>query len=107
MTIREYINRRKANIRIVVLIFWLPGIVMLSAGRRGQFSLINYAGIGALLLSGLIYLFYIGAMRCPKCREFIGLSTVSMTRDKSNMPDRCIYCGASFDEPMDRPANLK
>jgi hypothetical protein len=104
MTIREYIKRRKASVQIVVLIFWLPGVVMLSAGRRGQFTLINFAGIGALLVSGLIYLIYIGMIRCPKCREFIGLSTVSMTRDKSNVPDRCIRCGASFEESMDGPA---
>ena len=100
LTIRDYIRRRKAHIQIVVLIFWLPGVLMLSAGGRGvPFTSINYAGIAALLTSGLIYMTYIGAIRCPNCKKFIGLSTVSPLRQKPKV-DRCVHCGFSFDELM-------
>jgi hypothetical protein len=72
-------------------------------GKYGPWTSLTSVGMGALLLSGIVFLACIGAIRCPRCRRSIGLTTVSLNRDKPQ-PDCCVHCRLSFREPMDRYA---
>jgi hypothetical protein len=101
-TIREFIERRKFTVGVVSFPIALPGFGMAAwGGKYGPWTTVNSIGLGALLLSGLVFLACIGAIRCPRCRRSIGLTTVSLDRDKPQ-PDCCVHCGLSFREPMDR-----
>jgi hypothetical protein len=101
-TIREFIERRKFTVGLVILPIGLPGLGMAAwGGKYGPWTSVNSVGFGALLLSGIVFLTCIGAIRCPRCRRSIGLTTVSLNRDKAQ-PDRCVHCGLGFGEPMNR-----
>ena len=101
-TIREVIERRKFTVGLVIVPIGLPGLGMFAwGGKYGPWTSVNSIGLGALLLSGVVFVACIGAIRCPRCRRSIGLTTVLLNRDKPQ-PDRCVHCGLSFREPMDR-----
>lgn len=103
-TIREFIERRKFNANLVILPLWLPGMGMVAwGGKYGPWTSVTSIGFGALLAAGAVYLACIGTIRCPRCRAFIGLTTVSLRRDKPPQPEHCVHCRLSFREPMDRP----
>lgn len=104
MTVREFINRRKATLKLVVLPLWLAGFVLMSlGGRHGPWTSTTSIGFGVFIASAVIYLAYVGTIRCPRCKGFIGLSTVSVLRNKPPQPERCVHCGLSFRESMDSP----
>jgi hypothetical protein len=103
MTIRGFIDRRKDRIKIVAVPLLLAGIGMLGYnGKYSPWTSLSYIGLGTGLLGGVVYLAYIGTTRCPRCRGFIGLNTVSPFRNKPPQPERCVHCGLSFDEPLDK-----
>jgi hypothetical protein len=100
--IGEFIERRKFNISLVLLPIGLPGLGMATwGGKYGPWTSVNWIGLAALLLNGFVFLVCIGAIRCPRCRRSIGLTTVSPDPGDPP-PDRCVHCGLSFGEPMDR-----
>ena len=101
VTIREFIERRKFNVNLAILPLWLPGLGMIAwDGKYGPWTSITSIGFGALLAAGAVYLTCIGTIRCPRCRTLIGLTTVSLRRDKPPPPECCVYCGLSFGDPM-------
>jgi hypothetical protein len=101
--IREFIERRKFNVNLVILPLWLPGLGMVAwGGKYGPWTSVTSIGLGALLAAGAVYLTCIDTIRCPRCGAFIGLTTVSLRRDKPPQPELCVHCGLSFSEPMVR-----
>jgi hypothetical protein len=103
VTISEFIDRRKANVKLVVFPLWLLGFVMVAwGGKHGPWTPVTSIGVGVALVAGTVYLAFVATIRCPRCRRFIGLTTVSLRRD-SPQPECCVHCGLSFREPMGRP----
>jgi hypothetical protein len=101
ITIRDLIDRRKMIALFVTFPLWLPGMGMaVWGGRPGPWTSVNCIGLGALLAAGAVYLACMGTIRCPACKKFIGLITVSPFRNKLIEGARCSNCGVSIDEPI-------
>jgi hypothetical protein len=101
MTIREFIDRRKDRVKIVVVPLLMAAMgMLLHGGKHGPWTSVNSVGVGAALLGGILYVVYVGTIRCPRCKGFIGLGIVSPFRRTPPPPERCIHCGLSFREPM-------
>jgi hypothetical protein len=82
--------------------FWLAGFAMLAyGGKHSPWTPANDIGVCVLLVSGAIYLTRVGTIRCPRCKRFIGLTTLSPIRNKPR-PEACVHCGLSFREPMSK-----
>jgi hypothetical protein len=104
MTIRELIDRRKDRVKIVVVPLLLAAIGLLwHGGKYGPWTSVNSMGVGVALLGGIVYVAYVGTIRCPRCGGFIGISFVSPLRNKPPQPERCAHCGLSFGKPMVTP----
>jgi hypothetical protein len=101
ITIRDLIDRRKLIALFVTFPLWPPGIGMVAwGGRRGPWTSVTSIGLGALLAAGAVYLACMGTIRCPGCKGFIGLTTVSPFRNKLIEGARCPNCGVNIDEPI-------
>jgi hypothetical protein len=103
-TIREVIDRRKDRIKILVVPLLFAAIGMLSYhGKNSPWTSLSTIGLCTGLLGGVVYLAYVGTIRCPRCSGFLGLRSVLAPRNKSQQTGRCARCGLSFSEPMGRP----
>jgi hypothetical protein len=104
VTIREFIDRRRDRVKIVVVPLLLAALgMLLHGGKHGPWTSVNSIGAGVALLGGIVYVAYVGTIRCPGCRGFIGLNIVSPTRRTPPPTERCVHCGLSFGKSMDTP----
>jgi hypothetical protein len=103
MTIRQYVKRRVRWALMVVIACWLLISVVTQVAHGPVVTII--AGLGALAFVGayLSVLF----IRCPKCGKGIGTNiAVPVAFHLFGAEIKlCPYCGVSFDEPTERPAN--
>jgi hypothetical protein len=103
MTLREFIEHRKVTTSMISFPLWLAGFSLLAyGGKHSAWSPANYIGVCVLLASGIFYLTCIGIIRCPRCKGFIGLTTVSPFQNSPPQPESCVHCGLSFREPMSK-----
>lgn len=108
MTIRELIELRRDKIKIVVVPLLLVALgMLLHGGKYGPWTSVSSMGVGVGLLGGVVYVAYIGTIRCPRCRGFLGLRSVLPPRNGPQQTERCVRCGLSFSEPMDEPSGVR
>jgi hypothetical protein len=103
VTISEFIDRRKANVKLVVFPLWLLGFVMVAwGGKHGPWTPVTSFGVGVALVAGTVYLAFVATIRCPKCRARLGQTIAVPAAFRLSGPQvkYCPYCGVSLDDSM-------
>jgi hypothetical protein len=102
-TIRDHIERRRDRIKIVVVPLLLAAVCIFHHKWAPPWTRLDSIGLAAGLLGTLVYVAYVGNVRCPRCRRFISLRNILPFQNKPQ-PERCAHCGLNFGKPMDKPA---
>ncbi len=103
MSIREFIDRRRDRIKIVVVPLLLATVAIFHHKWSPARTWLESFGLGAGVLGTIVYVAYVGNVRCPRCRRFISLSNIFPFQNKPQ-PERCVHCGLSFAKPIGKPA---
>ena|SRR5579862_8473123 len=97
-TIRDHIERRRDRIKIVVVPLLMAAVAIFHHKWSPPWTRLESIGLAAGLLGTLVYVAYVGNVRCPRCQRFIGLRNILPFQNPQ--PERCVHCGLNFSKPM-------